>query len=441
MTTILGSGKTLAFGIPILNGILQLKKTPGKQFFRKISKSSKTPNKEQRPVVSTAMKKWKPKRNDRDNWTPPPEEVNNFPNFQESDNNDEIIKTNIIEKPLFALILTPTRELAVQVRDHLVAAAKYTGIKVCAIFGGLAAVKQERVLSKCPEIVVATPGRLWELLGDGNEHLNKIDNINFLVIDETDRMIEKGHFEELQKILDRLNMDPVKKSQRQHFIFSATLTLVHDLPEYLQVKNMTRKRKLQKQTAEEKAQSLIDYFGISQPKIIDITPRQTTGGTAERLTECRITCSFEHKDFYLYYFLQRHPGRTIVFCNSIESVRRLTQLFTILNCEPRALHAKMAQRQRLKNLEKFSKNPTGLLVATDVAARGLDIPNVDHVIHYQVPRTSENYIHRSGRTARGQNEGIAVLMMEPGEIREYMKLCRTLNRSWYFSKLFLTAIN
>lgn len=417
-------------------GILQLKKSPGKHSFRKIPKTSKAPIEEQKPVKSTATKKWKPKRNDRDNWTPPPEEINNFPTFVESVNeNDNDTESNRTEKPLYALILTPTRELAVQVRDHLVTAAKYTGIKVCAIFGGLAAVKQERVLAKCPEIVVATPGRLWELLNDGNEHLSKIDDINFLVVDETDRMIEKGHFEELRKILDRLNMDPDKKAQRQHFIFSATLTLVHDLPEHLQAKQVTRKRKLQKQTAEQKLETMIEYFGISQPKVVDITT-QTTGGTAERLTECRITCSFEHKDFYLYYFLQRHPGRTIVFCNSIESVRRLTQLCTILNCAPRALHAKMAQRQRLTNLERFSQNPTGLLIATDVAARGLDIPNVQHVIHYQVPRTSENYIHRSGRTARGQNEGIAVLMMEPGEIREYMKLCRTLKRSIQFFFLF-----
>lgn len=434
-----GSGKTLAFGIPIIHGIMEMKNAPKNQPFRKLSKKQKKGESSESkdgcadgPKIRKENKKGKLNRDDRDNWTPPREEVNNLPDFGRDiveDESDEAADDAEDSMPLYALVLTPTRELAVQVKDHLVAAARYTGIRVAAIFGGLAQVKQERVLSKCPEIVVATPGRLWELITEGNKHLNKLNNINFLVVDETDRMIEKGHFEELKQILERLNADEAKKVQRQNFVFSATLTLIHELPQYLRLKNMNRKRKLQSQTAEQKLQTVIEYFGISQPKIIDITPSQTTGGTAQNLTECRITCSRELKDLYLYYFLQKHPGRTIVFCNSIECVRRLAKLFAILDCSPWPLHAKMAQRQRLKNLERFTQSTTGLLIATDVAARGLDIPNVEHVIHYQVPRTSENYIHRSGRTARGNKEGIAVLLMEPSEIKDYVKLCRTLKRS------------
>lgn len=413
-----------------------MKNSPDKRPFRKVPRQS-TKHAEELEDEPDTSKPHKKKRNreERDNWTPPPDEINNFPDFgrdmEENDNETDPKKVLNASKPLYALVLTPTRELAVQVKDHLVSAAKYTGIKVAAIFGGLAAVKQERVLSKCPEIVVATPGRFWELLIEGNEHLNKLADISFLVIDETDRMVEKGHFEELKHILEKLNADPVKKAQRQNFVFSATLTLVHELPKYLQTKNMGRRHKMEKQTADQKLQTLIDHLGISQPKIIDITPNQLTGGTAQRLTECRIACALEQKDLYLYYFLKRHPERTIVFCNSIECVKRLAQLFTLLDCEPRPLHAKMAQRQRLKNLERFTESPTGLLIATDVAARGLDIPNVKHVIHYQVPRTSENYIHRSGRTARANEEGIAVLLMEPGELNDYVKLCRNLKRSKY----------
>lgn len=422
-----------------------MKQSPGRKLkpYRKLSKKATKIDPQGNEVdeakiskkqnqFSTKMKSNKRSNEERDNWTPPPEEINNFPDFTifQPTNHDVVEEENERDsEPLYALILTPTRELAVQVKNHLVTAAKYTDIRIAAIFGGLAAVKQERILSKCPEIVVATPGRLWELITEGNKHLNKLQNINFLVVDETDRMVEKGHFEELQHILERLNTDPVKRVQRQNFIFSATLTLMHELPQYLKLKNGHRKRKLEPQTSEQKIQTLIEYFGISQPKIVDITPKQTTGGTAQRLTECRITCSHEQKDLYLYYFLQMHSGRTIVFCNSIDCVRRLTKLFSILACEPRALHAKMAQRARLKNLERFTNSPTGLLIATDVAARGLDIPNVEHVIHYQVPRTSENYIHRSGRTARGKKDGIAVLFMEPKEVREYVKLCRALNRS------------
>lgn len=438
-----GSGKTLAFGIPIINGILHMKKNPGKKHFRKLSKKkSKEPDADLEDGLNRLQNRSKknPKkkidnynRDDRDNLTPPPEEIDNFPNLIHedralSDEQEELNAQN--SKPLYALILTPTRELAVQVKDHLVAAAKYTDIRVAAIFGGLAAVKQERILSKCPEIVVATPGRLWELLNEGNAHLNKLQNINFLVVDETDRMIEKGHFEELKLIIERLNADPEKKDQRQNFIFSATLTFTHDLPQYLKLKNMNRKRKLQAETPQQKLDALIQYFDISQPKIVDVTQTSCgVAGIAKKITECRISCSHEHKDLYLYYLLQKHPGRTIVFCNSIDCVRRLAKLFAILECEPQALHAKMAQRARLKSLERFTKNPAGLLIATDVAARGLDIPNVEHVIHYQVPRTTENYIHRSGRTARGNKEGIAILLMEPNEVNEYVKLCRTLKRS------------
>lgn len=399
-------------------------------------------------------------RDERENLTPPPDEIDNFPDFVNEEggglpgdnfNDHDPDPEENSSKPLYALILTPTRELCVQVRDHLVAAAKYTDIHVAAIFGGMAHVKQQRVLLKCPEIVVATPGRLWELINEGNAHLNKLQDINFLVVDETDRMIEKGHFEELQLIIDRLNADAVRKEQRQNFIFSATLTLTHDLPQYLKMKNMNRKRKLQAETTEQKLDALIQYFDISQPKIIDVTRGSSTvvtsstaavaadaagssTGIAKRITECRIACAHDQKDLYLYYFLQKHPGRTIVFSNSIDCVRRLSKLFTILDCQPQALHAKMAQRARLKSLERFTSNPLGLLVATDVAARGLDIPNVEHVIHYQVPRTTENYIHRSGRTARGNKEGIAILLMEPNEINDYVKLCRTLKRSKLFVK-------
>lgn len=147
------------------------------------------------------------------------------------------------------------------------------------------------------------------------------------------------------------------------------------------------------------------------------------------MVECRINCALEEKDFYVYYFLQKHPGRTLIFCNSIGCVKRLANLLTILGCASLPLHATMQQRQRLKNLERFRDNPLGILVATDVAARGLDIPSVEHVLHYQTPRTSESYVHRSGRTARASKEGITILLIEPNEVNCYVKMCSTLGRS------------
>jgi ATP-dependent RNA helicase DDX24/MAK5 len=131
----------------------------------------------------------------------------------------------------------------------------------------------------------------------------------------------------------------------------------------------------------------MEMVGVKEnAKIVDITSGK---GTCETLVEMSISCQLQQKDYYLYYFFICHPGRTIVFCNSINCVRRLVNLFFLLQCEPLALHSEMAQKQRLRSLERFAANDKGILIATDVAARGLDITNIEHVIHYQVPRTAE----------------------------------------------------
>ncbi|EFN74688.1 ATP-dependent RNA helicase DDX24 [Camponotus floridanus] len=405
-----GSGKTLAFGIPIIKGILHLKK---QQLEMSMSEeSTKHKNKGSSSEIEA-----------REN-----EDISESENCVHVVNNIKLDNCqNISIKPLYALILTPTRELAIQIKNHLTQAAKYTDIKIAVVLGGMAAVKQERILSKGPEIVIATPGRLWELIQDGNSHLNQIDSIRYLAIDETDRMMEKGHFQELYDLLEKMNANPVKLEKRQTFVFSATLTMVHDIPDYLERKKKRYARsKIYKLTPGQKLQKIIHLLKIKNPKVVDLTKES---GMADNLTECRIACTIDHKDYYLYYFLKKHNGRTLVFCNSIGCVKRLSTLFSILECKPLPLHASMQQRQRLKNLERFQADENGLLIATDVAARGLDIPNIEHVIHYQVPRTSENYVHRSGRTARAEKEGITILMMEPSEKQNYSKLCKTLGRT------------
>uniref|UniRef100_A0A1B6E718 ATP-dependent RNA helicase n=1 Tax=Clastoptera arizonana TaxID=38151 RepID=A0A1B6E718_9HEMI len=389
-----GSGKTLAFGIPIIYGILKNLESE--------SEDNKCDSIEESELES-----------DQDEIIDGTDCV-------------KVVNLGLVEKKkcgqLWALILTPTRELAIQIKNHLVAALKYTQIKVAVVVGGMSAQKQERLLKKQPHIVVATPGRLWELVSQGEQHFANLENIKYLAIDETDRMTEVNHFPELRSLLEKINADPEKQKLRQNFVFSATLTLVHDPPSHLKKK---KKNKKQKFSVEAKLKNLISVLGITNPKVVDIT--QKTGIT-HLLTESSIVCSFEQKDYYLYYFLQRHPGRTLVFCNSISCVRRLASLLNLLKCQPLPLHANMMQRQRLKNLERFRDLPNGLLLATDVAARGLDIPKVEHVIHYQVPRTSETYIHRSGRTARANNEGLTLLLIEPSEMSLYQKLLMTLKR-------------
>ncbi|KAL7303794.1 hypothetical protein TKK_0003922 [Trichogramma kaykai] len=421
-----GSGKTLAFGIPILDGIMKLKAKHGK-------------------IIKTASGSFKEvDMNETECDNESDEDEDNESKAEEStisDNGIGLVKvidnveidgfpekaSNKPLKPLYALILTPTRELAVQIRAHLIKAAANTDIRIALVVGGMASVKQERILKQGPEIVIATPGRLWELIELGNPHLNQIESVKYLAIDETDRMLEAGHFEELHQILEKMNFKESKIQQRQTFVFSATLSLVHDIPDYLKRKKQRNSRsRIKKLTPEQKLKKVIDILKLKNPKVIDVT---TKTGTTNNLTECRIVCSIEQKDYYLYYFLQRHPGRTLVFCNSIGCVKRLAQLFSILKCKPFPLHASMTQPQRLRNLERFQSTENSLLIATDVAARGLDIPNIEHVIHYQVPRTSESYVHRSGRTARAMNEGLTVLLMEPTEKHNYTKICKTLNRT------------
>ncbi|KAJ8932925.1 hypothetical protein NQ314_014342 [Rhamnusium bicolor] len=219
----------------------------------------------------------------------------------------------------------------------------------------------------------------------------------------------------------------MKKKLRQNFVFSATLTLVHELPSHLKTINKIKKsKKIHDMTPTQKLQKIVDILGITDPKVVDITHGTGTSGT---LTECRITCDIQEKDYYVYYFLKQHPGRTLIFCNSVGCVKRLSTLLNLLDCHPLPLHASMQQRQRLKNLERFRDIENSVLVATDVAARGLDIPCVEHVLHYQTPRTSESYVHRSGRTARASQQGITVLLMEPNELQNYLRLCRTLRKN------------
>ncbi|XP_017778177.1 PREDICTED: ATP-dependent RNA helicase DDX24 [Nicrophorus vespilloides] len=478
-----GSGKTLAFGLPIISGILRMKKKLAEEESESDNgmeedeneieleenddseaesdeneaeseiEDSERESENEECEVESANEECEAESEDNEDYeaesddNEESEADENESEEEEVENEDSEETTNGIgcvkviddidipgiqlpkkkrKNPLYALILTPTRELAVQIKNHLLPIAKSVGIQLGVVIGGMAAVKQERVLSKGPEIVIATPGRLWETIQQNNEHLMNLDEIKFLAIDETDRMLEKGHFQELHDILLKINGDGSNKQTRQNFVFSATLTLIHELPSHIKKKNKWSAKKTVEMTPAQKLKKVVDQLGITNPKIVDITKGT---GTSSTLTECKISCTIDEKDYYMYYFLKRHPGRTLVFCNSIGCVKRLHTLFEMLGCKPLSLHASMQQTQRLKNLDRFRDTENSVLIATDVAARGLDIPSVQHVIHYQTPRTSESYVHRSGRTARASKEGITILLVEITEVHHYINLCKTLGKT------------
>ncbi|EFB29688.1 hypothetical protein PANDA_013454, partial [Ailuropoda melanoleuca] len=324
------------------------------------------------------------------------------------------------KRPLLGLVLTPTRELAVQVKQHIDAVAKFTGIKTAILVGGMSAQKQQRMLNRQPEIVVATPGRLWELIKEKHPHLSNLRQLRCLVVDEADRMVEKGHFAELSQLLEMLS-DSQYNPKRQTLIFSATLTLVHQAPA-----RILHKKHVKKIDKTAKLDLLVQKIGMrGKPKVIDLTRNEAT---VESLTETKIHCETDEKDLYLYYFLMQYPGRTLVFANSISCIKRLSGLLKVLDIMPLTLHACMHQKQRLRNLEQFARLEDCVLLATDVAARGLDIPKVQHVIHYQVPRTSEIYVHRSGRTARATNEGLSLMLIGPEDVINFKKIYKTLKK-------------
>ncbi|OQR70973.1 ATP-dependent RNA helicase DDX24-like [Tropilaelaps mercedesae] len=316
-----------------------------------------------------------------------------------------------------ALILTPTRELAIQIKKHLTDITKFTSLHVVTIVGGLCHEKQMRLVRKRPEIIVATPGRLFEFLQEDPSFQQQIVAVRCLVIDEADRMVQEGHFEEMKLIIKFMNQNRVGKCQI--FVFSATLTMDPHLPERVIEKKHNKKLS--------RLDQLKNLLGMIKPKVIDLS---TKIGTAETLTESRIFCEKpEQKDALLYYFICMHPGRTLVFCNSIDCVRRLKSVLETVRLRPMTLHAEMQQRQRLRQLDRFAADPNSLLIATDVAARGLDIKDVEHVIHFNVSKASETYIHRSGRTARVKRNGLSVMLVDGRELPQYRRILHVLKRN------------
>jgi len=411
-----GSGKTLAFGLPIIQGILE-----DREYERKHGLLTDTVDDSEGVEEEDEAEEEQFVEEGGIGCVAALDDIDMGPDMEIESNTPPVGKQGDC---LRALIVTPTRELAIQIQNHLASIASSTGVGVVTVVGGMSVEKQLRLLKRKPAIVVGTPGRLWDLVQEGNPHLSGLASIRYLAIDETDRMAEKGHFEELQRLLEMANSKKEEAGagqgrERQTFIMSATLAMVHKPPKHA--------KKQKQKSGEEKIGEIMTMVGVRERrKVVDIT-RKT--GTAETLSESVLHCGLTEKDFYLYYFVTRHSGRTVVFCNSIDCVRRLTNLLGLLSVTPLPLHAQLHQKQRLKNLDRFTASSSGLLIATDVAARGLDIPNIQHVVHYQVPRTSEGYVHRSGRTARATKAGLSLLLVEPGEVRSYQKLLQTLARS------------
>ena len=328
-----------------------------------------------------------------------------------------------------ALIIAPTRELAHQITEHLIALCTkgdFDAPHVTSITGGLSVQKQRRQLEKA-DIVVGTPGRLWEVISTGQGLLEKFKQIRFLVVDEADRLLSQGHYQELGEILKILEKDEgdedgadalkVPEVERQTLVFSATFG--KSLQQKLAGKSRPGSDLMSQQQSMEYLLKKLK-FREEKPKFIDANP---TSQMASRLREGLIECAGPEKDLYLYSLLMFYTKkRALVFTNSISAVRRLTPYLQNLDLPALPLHSNMAQKARLRSIERFKERPGSILVATDVAARGLDIPHVELVIHYHLPRAADTYVHRSGRTARAEASGSSILICAPEEVAGVRRL-------------------
>jgi len=281
-------------------------------------------------------------------------------------------------KGIQAVVLTPTRELATQVSEEINRLAKYTGIHSVPIYGGQAISVQEKKLQKGPEIIVATPGRLIDMTKRGLVHL---DRVRFFVLDEADRMLDMGFIEDIKWVMDRVS------DERQMLMFSATLPVaIVDLAD-THLRNPI-------------------YLDISQDTLVvpDTDQSYFMVGRRNKLWAlCRILDNEKSE-------------RVLIFCQTKRMVSELNKRLRGYGYASEEIHGDLSQARREEALAKFREGKVRILVASDVAARGLDIPEVDLVINYDTPESPETYVHRIGRTGRAGLSGKAITFVTQNEV-------------------------
>ena len=269
------------------------------------------------------------------------------------------------------LVLAPTRELAIQIRDELRDLCAFKeGVRVVCLYGGQPIDKQITQLKKRPQIVVATPGRLMDHMKRRTVRLDKVETV---VLDEADRMLDMGFIRDVTRILDQI------KHRKNLGMFSATIS-----------------------------REVMDISWVYQRDPVEITVRPVEESKPD-IQQYRVDLDSREQKLDTIAALITHGGyeRAIAFCNTKNMTDRLAGLLKMRGISCEAIHGDIQQRVREKTLERFKNGEVRVLVATDVAARGLDIDDVDAVFNYDVPDELENYTHRIGRTGRAKKHGVA----------------------------------
>lgn len=293
---------------------------------------------------------------------------------------------------LQGLILAPTRELAIQIADELRGLLTfYKDIRVTVVYGGQRLEPQIRSLQQHPQIVVATPGRLMDHYNRKNLRLDRIKTV---ILDEADRMLDMGFFDDVTKILDRI------KNRTNLGLFSATIS-----------------------------QEVMTVSWMYQRDEVEITVPADTDNRPD-ITQYSITCPpLEKVDMAIRLIRTLGLERTIIFCNTKVMCQRLSDDLRRFGLQADCIHGDIAQQKREKTMRTFKEGKLPVLIATDVASRGIDVDDVDCVINYDVPEENEYYIHRIGRTGRAKKKGIAVSIL--GTFPEQAKLSEIAKYSHY----------
>jgi ATP-dependent RNA helicase DeaD len=284
-------------------------------------------------------------------------------------------------KNVQGLVLVPTRELAVQVADHISRFAKYTRLNVLPVYGGESIEKQIRALRNGVQIVVGTPGRIIDLI---DRRILNLASVKTVVLDEADRMLDMGFIDDIEYILSRV------PSNRQTSLFSATID-----QQVMKICNryMKNPEKILVSKDEIALTQMNQYYMVINPH-----------------SKFEVLCNILDEN---------HIGRAIIFCRTRIDTDNLTTKLRNRGHDAKALHAGFTQSQRDFVINSFRKGQLKLLIATDVAARGLDIQGITHIINYDVPLDSLVYFHRIGRTARKGHEGTAITLVGYGELTDF----------------------
>ncbi|MBO6512996.1 MAG: DEAD/DEAH box helicase [Phycisphaerales bacterium] len=289
-------------------------------------------------------------------------------------------------RPPRALILCPTRELAMQIFESFVAYGRNVHLRHAVVFGGVSQGKQVRELRAGVDVLIATPGRLLDLVNQGHIDLSQVET---LVLDEADRMLDMGFINDIRKVIELI------PSERQTLFFSATLS--------------------------GEIRTLADAI-LFEPAMVETAPESTT---AELISQRIYTVEREHKAELLDRLLSEEDiGRALVFTRTKHGADKLVKVLNRSGINAEAIHGNKTQNARTRTMRRFKSGATQVLVATDIASRGIDVDDITHVVNFDMPIDPETYVHRIGRTARAGASGIAISLCDYGELGIYRSIER-----------------